>query len=97
VDDMADACVFLMENYDSTEIINIGTGKDLKISELADIIKEIVGFSGKIVWDTSKPDGTPKKLLDVTKLLSLGWKPKIGMKEGIAIEYKWFLDNFPAE
>jgi len=93
VDDMASACVFLMNNYSSSEIINIGTGKDLKIRELAQIVKKIVGYSGKIVWDTSKPDGTPKKQLDVSKLFRLGWQPKIGLEEGIKKEYEWFLEN----
>lgn len=94
VDDMADACVFLMRKYDSSEIINIGSGKDLKIKELAQIIKKIVGFSGKIKWDKTKPDGTPKKQLDVSRLFSLGWKPKISLVEGINKEYEWFLNNF---
>jgi len=93
VDDMADACVFLMKNYNSSEIINIGTGKDLKIRELAQLVKKIVGYSGKITWDKSKPDGTPKKQLDVSKLLKLGWKPKIELEDGIQKEYKWFMDN----
>jgi len=93
VDDMADACVFLMKNYNSSEIINIGTGKDLKIRELAQLVKKIIGYSGKIVWDSSKPDGTPKKQLDVSKLFRLGWQPKISLKEGIKKEYDWFLEN----
>jgi GDP-L-fucose synthase len=94
VDDMADACVFLMQDYNSSDIINIGTGKDLRIRELAQLVKKITGFTGKIVWDTSKPDGTPKKQLDVSRLLALGWKPKIFLEEGITKEYEWFLDNF---
>ncbi len=94
VDDMASACVFLMKNYNSSEIINIGTGKDLKIRELAQLVKMIVGFSGKIIWDSSKPDGTPKKQLDVSKLFKLGWKPRISLEEGIKKEYEWFLENF---
>jgi GDP-L-fucose synthase len=93
VDDMADACIYLMEHYDSSEIINIGTGVDLKIKELAQIIKKIVGFKGKIVWDSTKPDGTPKKLLDVSRLFSLGWKPKMDLEQGITLEYDWFLKN----
>ena len=93
VDDMASACVFLMNNYNSSEIINIGSGKDLKIRELAQVVKKIVGYSGKIVWDASKPDGTPKKQLDVSKLFKLGWKPKISLKEGIKKEYRWFIEN----
>lgn len=94
VDDMADACVFLMEKYDSSEIINIGTGKDLTIKDLAELIKEIVGYEGEIKWDSTKPDGTPKKQLDVTKLLALGWKPKVTLKTGIEKTYQWFLKNY---
>jgi len=93
VDDMADACVFLMKTYNSGEIINIGTGKDLRIRELAQLVKRIIGFKGKIVWDRSKPNGTPKKQLDVSKLLSLGWKPTISLENGITREYKWFIEN----
>lgn len=93
VDDMADACVFLMETYNSGDIINIGTGKDLKIKELAKLVKKITGFKGKIAWDSTKPNGTPKKQLDVSKLFALGWKPLIELEEGIAREYKWFVKN----
>lgn len=94
VDDMADACVYLMENYDSPEIINIGIGEDLTIRDLASIVKEVVGYKGHIVWDTSKPDGTPRKRLDVTKLFATGWKPTVALKNGIKKEYDWFLDNY---
>jgi GDP-L-fucose synthase len=87
-DDMAAACLFLMENYNEPGIINIGMGKDLSIAELADIIKDITGFAGKIVWDTSKPDGTPQKLLDVSKLNKLGWTAKIDLIEGIRSVYE---------
>jgi len=87
-DDMADACVFLMKNYDEEGLINIGVGEDLSIKELAEMIKEITGYKGKIVFDASKPDGTPRKLMDVSKLSSLGWKASIGLKEGIAQVYK---------
>lgn len=90
VGDMADACIFIMNNYDSSEIINIGAGKDLTIRELAELIKEIVSFEGQILWDHSKPDGTPRKLLDSSKLFSLGWKPKISLKNGIKKEYEYF-------
>lgn len=93
VDDMADACVFLMERYNNGNIINIGTGKDLKIKELAQLIKKIAGYKGKIVWDSTKPNGTPKKQLDVSRLFSLGWKPTIKLEEGIEREYKWFVEN----
>jgi len=94
VDDMAQACVFLMNHYDGPEIINIGSGKDLTIKELAKKIKKIVGFKGRIIWDKSRPDGTPKKLLDVSKLNGLGWKSKISLEEGIKKEYQWFLENY---
>ncbi|MDP2705005.1 MAG: GDP-L-fucose synthase [bacterium] len=90
VDDVADACLFLMEHYDKPEIINIGTGEDVSIQELAKLIQEIIGFSGQIVWDRSKPDGTPRKLLDVSKINSLGWKHKIPLKQGLAMTYEWY-------
>lgn len=94
VDDVADACVFLMEKYNNSEIINIGSGKDLLIKDLANLIKKIVGFKGKIVWDKTKPNGTPKKQLDVTKLFKLGWRPKTSLTEGITKEYEWFKLNY---
>ena len=87
-DDMADACVLLMKNYSEAGLINIGAGKDLSIKELAEMIKDITGFSGKIVFDTSKPDGMPRKLLDVSKLSSLGWNASIELKDGISRVYK---------
>jgi len=87
-DDMADACVFLMKNYSEGGLINIGVGEDLSIKDLAEMIKDIVRYKGKIVFDSSKPDGTPRKLMDVTKLSTLGWKASIGLKEGIAGVYK---------
>jgi len=90
VDDLASACVFLMENYDFAEIgefVNIGTGVDMPIKELASLIKDIVGFNGNIVWDTTKPDGTPRKLLDVSRIKALGWQPEIGLEEGIRMVY----------
>jgi len=93
VDDLADACVFLMNNYDDSEIINIGVGQDLTIKELADKIKNIVGYSGTIKWDTAKPDGTPRKLLDITKLQTLGWRPKISLDEGLRATYDWYKEN----
>jgi len=91
VDDMADACVFLMERYNSSDIINIGCGKDQTIKKLAETVQKIVGFQGKIVWDSTKPNGTPRKQLDVRKLFSLGWKPKITLTVGIKKEFEWFL------
>ena len=87
-DDMADACVFLMKNYSEAGLINIGIGEDLSIKELSEMIKEITGYNGKIVFDSSKPDGTPRKLMDVTKLNSLGWKASISLKDGITQVYK---------
>lgn len=93
IEDLADACAYLMNNYNETEIINIGTGEDVSIKELAEIIKEVVDFEGKIDWDTSKPDGTPRKLLDVSKLNELGWHHKIELNEGIKMTYNWYKDN----
>ena len=90
VDDLASASLFLLQNYDSPEIINVGTGKDLTIRELAELICEVVEFEGEIVLDPSKPDGTPRKLLDVSKINSLGWKPQISLREGIVRTYEWF-------
>lgn len=92
-DDMADACFHLMEHYNEEGLVNIGTGEDISIADLAKLIKEITGYKGEIVFDTSKPDGTPRKLLDITKLHQSGWKHRIGLKEGIAAVYKeQFLD-----
>ena len=93
VDDCAAACVFLLQNYDSPEIINVGCGEDISIRELAELICDVVGFKGELAWDSTKPDGTPRKLLDVTKLRRLGWKPTIPLREGIARTYDWFLKN----
>ena len=107
VDDLADACVFVMENYDADptarfssdreghtltgEFINIGTGEDIIISDLAMLVRQIVGYEGEIRWDTSKPDGTPRKRLDVSKIKSLGWQPKITLEQGIRMTYNWYL------
>ncbi|MBQ9606120.1 MAG: GDP-L-fucose synthase [Lachnospiraceae bacterium] len=90
VDDMADACVYLLQNYSGEEHVNIGTGKEITIKDLAELVKEIVGFDGEIVWDESMPDGTPRKLLDVSKLHDIGWKEKVPLKEGIRLEYEWY-------
>lgn len=95
-EDMADACLFLMNNYDAVDIgefVNIGSGKDLRISQLVELIKEIVGFGGTIEWDISKPDGTPRKLLDVDKIRKLGWIYKTELEDGIKKYYDWYLDN----
>jgi GDP-L-fucose synthase len=93
VADLADACRFLLENYDSPEIINIGYGEDVTIRELAETICEIVDFQGELVFDSSKPDGTPKKLMDSKKLMGLGWKPGISLREGIQQTYRWYLEQ----
>ena len=95
-DDLADACVFLMESYNEMEHINIGTGKEISIKELAETVQKVVGFEGKLVFDTSKPDGTPRKLLDVSKLHKLGWKHKIELQEGIEKTYDSFLQELKA-
>ena len=92
-DDLAEACFFLMKNYNSFEIINAGTGEDITIKDLAEKIKKIVGYEGKIAWDKTKPDGTPRKLLDVSKINKIGWKSKIGLEDGIKMTYEWYLNN----
>jgi len=93
VDDVAGACLFLLEKYDSPEIINVGCGVDISVRELAELICDVVGFHGELTWDATKPDGTPRKLLDVTKLTNLGWCPTIPLRDGIARTYDWFLKN----
>ena len=93
VDDLADACVHLLQTYSGNDFINIGVGEDISIKELALLIKDIVGFTGELTFDTSKPDGTPRKLLDVSRLTKAGWKAKISLREGVAKTYQWFLDN----
>ena len=94
VDDMADACVFLMENYDGEQHVNIGTGEEVSIRELAETVKEVVGFEGELVFNTDMPDGTPRKLTTVDKLHGLGWKHKVSLNEGIKLAYDWFLENY---
>ncbi|NMB81999.1 MAG: NAD-dependent epimerase/dehydratase family protein, partial [Ignavibacteria bacterium] len=100
VDDLADAIFFLLNRIDAKDIydfgithLNIGTGKDLTIKELAELIKEIVGYKGEIIYDTTKPDGTPRKLMDVTRINVVGWKYKTSLEKGIEKAYKWFLEN----
>jgi GDP-L-fucose synthase len=93
VDDLAEACLFLMEKYDSPELVNVGCGQDLSIRELAQTIGRIVGFKGAIEWDSSKPDGTPRKLLDVSRLAKLGWRAKTPLEEGIRATYQWWLEH----
>jgi GDP-L-fucose synthase len=93
VDDLAAACLLLLKRYDSPEIINIGCGEDISIRELAELICDVVGFDGKLAWDATKPDGTPRKLLDVSKIRALGWEPAITLRDGIKRTYDWFLKN----
>ncbi len=93
VDDLADACVFLMNHYSGDETVNVGTGKELTIRELTEIVARVVGFQGEIKWDADKPDGTPRKLLDITKLRDLGWTYKVELEEGIRLAYEDFLSN----
>lgn len=93
VDDAAEACVFLLERYDDPEIINVGCGEDITIRELAELICDVVGFQGELAWDTTKPDGTPRKLLDVSRLHDLGWHHATGLRKGIARTYEWFLQT----
>ncbi len=93
VDDLADACLFLMNTYDESDIVNIGTGEDLSIKELAERIRDVVGYTGAIAWDSSKPDGTPRKLLDVSKLHALGWHHTTSLEEGLKSTYQWYKDS----
>lgn len=93
VEDLAEACLFLMNSYDDGEIINVGTGEDVSIAELAEIVKEVVGFDGDLTFDTSKPDGTPRKLLDVSRINALGWHQRTPLSDGIERTYRWFLEH----
>lgn len=93
VDDLADAVVFMMEKYSGLEHLNVGSGKEVTIKELAESMKEVVGFEGDLIWDSTKPDGTPRKLMDSSKLAALGWTPKVSLKDGLVDTYKWYLEN----
>ena len=93
VDDMADACVFLLENYSGEQHVNVGTGQEVSIKELAETVKKVVGYQGKIIWTAAMPDGTPRKLTDVSKIHGLGWKHKVDLEEGIKLAYDWFKEN----
>lgn len=93
VDDLADACLFLMDNYDENETINVGTGAEVTIKTLAELVAEIVGYNGEILWDTSKPNGTPRKIVDISRISNLGWKPKTALRDGIKCAYEDFLAN----
>jgi GDP-L-fucose synthase len=97
VDDLADACLFLMSTYDDPELINVGVGEDISILELAELVAQIVGFSGEIVFDRTKPDGTPQKLLDVSRISAKGWRPKIRLREGLELTYRWYQVHISAE
>jgi len=93
VDDLAAASLFLLENYDSAETINVGVGEDVTIRELAEIVADVVGYGGELVQDTAKPDGTPRKLLDVSRINDLGWKATVALRDGVASTYEWFLEH----
>jgi GDP-L-fucose synthase len=93
VDDMADACIHLMNHFDGPGFVNIGTGEDLSVRELADLVRDVIGYDGKVIWDTSKPDGAPRKLLDVSKLSALGWHYKIPLRVGVETTYDWFRES----
>ena len=94
VDDMADACVFLLENYSGEEHVNIGTGEEVSIKQLVDVVKNAVDFKGEIVYNPNMPDGTPRKLTDVTKLHQMGWKHKVSLENGVKMAYEWYRDNY---
>jgi GDP-L-fucose synthase len=93
VDDVAEACHFLMANYDASEIVNIGSGEEITIRDLALLVRDVVGFGGELVFDTTKPDGTPRKLSDVSRLHALGWRHRIGLEQGLRITYDWYCNN----
>jgi GDP-L-fucose synthase len=93
VDDLADACLFLMQHYDGAEPINVGCGKDLTIRELAHILARVIGFDGLFEFDASRPDGTPRKVLDVSRLDALGWRARIGLEAGVAATYEWYREQ----
>lgn len=93
VDDLADACVFLAQTYDGEDIVNVGVGEDIAIADLAALVQRVVGYEGDLVFDTSKPDGTPRKLLDVSRLGSLGWRASVGLEEGVRETYRWYQEN----
>lgn len=97
VDDLADACLFLMDNYSGDQPVNVGVGEDLSIAELASLVREVVGYEGGISYDATKPDGTPRKLLDVSVLGGLGWRAETSLREGVERTYGWFLEEIPAE
>jgi GDP-L-fucose synthase len=93
VDDLAEACLFVMNHYEQNDIINVGVGKDISVKELAELTSAVVGFEGDLIFDDSKPDGTPRKLLDVTRLKTLGWQSRTTLRQGIEQTYRWFVEN----
>ena len=93
VDDLADACLFLMDNYDDPELINVGCGEDISIRTLAGTVADVVGYTGDLKYDSSRPDGTPRKVLDVSRLFGLGWTPRIDLREGLEQTYEWYVSN----
>jgi GDP-L-fucose synthase len=93
VDDLARACMLLLESYDEGQTINVGLGDDMPIRELAETVADVVGFEGTLEWDSDKPDGMPRKLLDTSRINALGWQPRIGLREGVASTYAWYLEN----
>jgi GDP-L-fucose synthase len=93
VDDLADACLFLMRRYDGEEILNVGVGEDIRIDDLARLVRDVVGYGGRIVYDRDKPDGAPRKLLDVSRIHALGWRARIGLEAGIRRTYRWYVDH----
>lgn len=94
VDDLADALVFLMDHYNEIQFVNVGTGEEVSIKELALLIKAVIGYEGELKFDSSKPDGTPRKLLDTSKINAAGWQPKISLKQGLELTYQWFVENY---
>ena len=96
VDDCAEACLYLMNHYDGEQHLNIGVGADLSILELAQLVQQVVGFRGRLTFDASKPDGTPRKLVDTTRINALGWRPRIGLEQGVRSTYDWFIQQLPA-
>ena len=92
-DDMADACVYLMNKYSGEDFVNIGTGEDISITDFATMVADVVGYDGSFEYDTSRPDGTPRKLVDVTRLTDLGWQSKISLREGVERTYAWYIEN----
>ena len=93
VDDLASACAFMMDHYDGGEIVNVGCGDDISIREVAELMKDVTGYQGEIVWDTTQPDGNPRRLLDVSKMSNMGWKTRMPFDTGVRNTYQWFLDN----